>query len=83
MKKICRKLSLRRIKTEITKEVLKECEGRDFIVLFDNGKYERTYFKEDLISILEKDHINRIYCLFDLTDKIYVDRDVLINTDNL
>ncbi len=78
MKRIFQTIRLRKFKTSVIKQNLTQLEGKEFIVLFDDGKYERVYFREDLKGILEKDHLRRIYYIFDLTDRIVVDRDILI-----
>lgn len=78
MKRIFQTISLRKLKTSVNKQALNQLEGKEFIVLFNDGEYERVYFKEDLKDILEKDHLRRIYYIFDLTDRIVVDRDILI-----
>lgn len=78
MKRIFQTISLRKLKTSVNKQALNQLEGKEFIVLFNDGEYEKVYFKEDLKDILEKDHLRRIYYIFDLTDRIVVDRDILI-----
>ena len=83
MKKICRTIKLRKLKTDINIKSLEKQKNKDFVVLFDDGKYERVYSKEDLISLLERDHIRSIWYIFDMTDRIILDRDTLINIDNI
>jgi len=39
--------------------------------------------KYDLRKMLERDHINHIMYIFDATNRIIINRDVLINTDDL
>ncbi|MCM1052473.1 MAG: hypothetical protein NC483_00625 [Ruminococcus sp.] len=81
MKKICRTITLKKFESEIND--CKDIKGEDFMVLFDDGKYERVYLKYDLIKILENDHVRSINYIFDMTDRILVRRDVLINTDEV
>ena len=82
MKKIFRTIKLRRLKTEITKENLKEFEGKQFYVLYRNDTYEYAMDTYDLRKILEKDHIKPIQYIFDATDRIIIDRDVAIKESN-
>lgn len=81
MKKICRTIKLRKFKSLIND--FKSIEGNTFAVLFEDGKYERVYLKEDLTRLLEKDHIRPILYIFDMADKIIVNRDILIDTDEV
>ena len=80
MKKICRTIKLMKFKTDICDTDLEKIRGSDFVVLFWNDTYVKCYGKDELRYILEKDHINPIRYIFDLTDRIILDRDVLINT---
>ena len=82
MKKIFRTIKLRKLKTEITKENLKEFEGKQFYVLYRDDTYEYVMDTYDLRKILEKDHIKPIQYIFDATDRIIVDRDVAIKESN-
>lgn len=79
MKKVCRTIKLLKFKNEVND--CKNIEGKDFLVCFKSGKYKEVYCKSDLIKLLEKDHINPIWYIFDMTDRILVRRDVLIQTD--
>ena len=83
MKKICRIIKLRKLKTKLNEISLKNINDGDFIVCFDNGKWEQCYDKIELRYLIEKDHINKITCIFDRKDRIILDRDVLIDTDNI
>lgn len=83
MKKICRTIKLRKYKCKINEESMKKQENKEFIVCFDDDKYMTVYDTWDLRRLLEKDHIRRIHYIFDLTDRIILDRDVLINVDDL
>lgn len=83
MKKICRTIKLRKFKTKLNEESIKDIVCTDFIVLFDDGKWLLAYNKDHLRELLEKDHIRSIRYIFDMTDRIIIDRDVLINTDEV
>lgn len=82
MKKIKRIITLRKLKTEMNRESLKQFEGHEFVVLFDDGKYEKVYFKEELIEVLENDYRRSVWYIFDMTDRIIIDRNVLINVES-
>ena len=85
MKKICRTIKLRKYKCEINEDSIKQQKGKEFIVCFCDGKYLFAYEETmgDLRRYLEKDYIRRIRYIFDLTDRIIIDRDILIHTDEL
>lgn len=79
MKKLMQTIKLRRYKTDIIKEYLKNNPSEEFYILYKDGTYGQVYFKEDLISILEKDHIKPILYIFDATDRIILERDIKVN----
>lgn len=81
MKKIYRTIKLRKFKTKLNEEAIAKFDNHEFIVCFDNDKWLFAYDKYDLRKHLERDHINPIRYIFDVTDRIVIDRDVLINTD--
>lgn len=85
MKKICRTLKLKKFKTEINKEFFDSMptSERSFYILYDDGKYELAWSEYDVIRALEKDHIRRVKYIFDTTDKIMVNREIIINTDEI
>lgn len=83
MKNICRTIKLRKLKSGVAEEFWKEMEGTEFVVIFDDGKAETWVNKERLYQLLENDHINHIKYIFDSTDRITLDRDIIINTDNM
>lgn len=81
MKKIIQTIKLRRLKTEVNKKSIeKMCEG-DYLVWYKDGSCEETYHKDDLISILSKDHIKPVKYIFGMADRIIVDRDIHINEE--
>lgn len=82
MKKICRTIKLLKFKTKLNEESIAKFDNHEFIVCFDS-KWVFACDKYDLRKLLERDHINPIIYIFDLTDRIMVDRDVLINTDEV
>lgn len=83
MKKVCRKIKLRKLKCEVSKELLEKEIGNESIVLYWDNTYKHCIHKDELYDVLEKDHIKRIRYVFDMTDRIIVDRDILIETDEV
>ena len=80
-KKIIQTIKLRKLKSAITQESLKNFENKEFYVLYKDGTWEYIMDTYDLRKALEKDHIKPIYYIFDNTDRIIVDRKVLIDTN--
>lgn len=83
MKKVCRYLKLRKMKSAILQESLKKLEGNDFIIIFQNGTTECCTSKYELYNYLEKDHIKPIRYIFDMTDRISIERNVIIDTNEI
>lgn len=83
MKKICRTIKLIKLKSELNEESISKWENHEFIVCFSNNKWCMACDKYDLRKMLERDHINPICYIFDITNRIIISRDVLINTDDL
>lgn len=82
-KKIYQQIKLRKLKSQLNEDSLKILEGTEFVVLFKDNTYKNVYFKEDLIRIIEQDHIKPIHYIFDYTDRIILDRDILINIEGV
>ena len=83
MKKINQTRQLRKLKTKLNEESLKFLENNEFLVWYKDNNCENVYCKDDLIRILEKDHIKPIRYIFDMTDRIIVDRDVQIDVSQI
>lgn len=83
MKKICKTIKLMKFRSKLNEDSIKNIEGTEFLVCFDDNKYEHVYFKYDLVKLLEKDHIRGIRYIFDFTDRIIIRRDVLIDIDEV
>lgn len=83
MKKICRTIKLMKFKSKLNEDFIKNIEGTEFLVCFEDNRYEHVYFKCDLVRLLEKDHIRPIKYIFDMTDRILIRRDILIDTDEV
>lgn len=83
MKKLIQTIKLRRFKKEVNKEIIeKMCEG-DYLVWFKDNSCQECYTKDDLIRLLEKDHIKPIRYIFNMSDRIIVNRDIYINKDEI
>ena len=83
MKQVCRKLKLKKFKTEINKEIFDNWEGKDYLVVYQDGSTKHCLDKTEVYHCLEKDHIKPIYCIFDMTDRIIINRDIVVDTDNI
>lgn len=81
MKKLYQTIKLRKLKTEVTKDSLKNWEGHEFYILYNNNTWEWAICQEEVIFALERDHLKPIRYIFDATDRIIIDRKILIDTD--
>lgn len=81
MKKLIEKIKIRKFNKNLAKEALKKLEGLEFLVWYKDGTCEEVFFKDDLIDILMKDNKKPIKYIFDLNDRIIVDRK--INIENM
>lgn len=79
MKKIMKTIKLHRFRTELNKSVVDKLAGQEFVVTYQDNTWEKVYYKEDLIPILNRDDKKPIHYIFDMTDRIIVDREILIN----
>lgn len=79
MKKIIQTIKLRKMKTEITKDSLKDFEGNEFYILYQDNTWEWAICKEEVLTAVRADHIKPIRYIFDATDKIIIDRNILID----
>lgn len=82
-KTIIQTIALRKYKTKIIEESLKKYSDDSYLVWYKDGTAEEAYSKANLISILKNDHIKPIRYIFDMNDRIIIDRDVKININNL
>ncbi len=81
MKKLFQTIKLRKLKTEMNEESInKMCEG-EYLVLFQDNTYQQVMFKDDLMKILEKDHIKPVRYIFSMADRICIDRDIKIEQE--
>ena len=83
MKKIIQTIKLRKYKTKIVEETLKKYPNEEYLILYKDGTTETTILKYKLIKALQKDHIKPIRYIFDMTDRICIDRNIKINIDGL
>ena len=83
MKKLFQTIKLKKLKTEINEESInKMCEG-EYLVLFQDNTCQQVMFKDDLMRILEKDHIKPVRYIFSMADRICIDRDIKIEEEVL
>lgn len=81
MKKLLEIIKLRKFNKNLTKEVLEQLEGQNFLVWYKDDTCKEIYFKDDLIRVLMKDNEKPIRYIFDMNDRIIVDRK--INIENM
>ena len=81
MKSVCRYLKLKKLKSGVAKESWEKLAGNDFLVVFSDGTTEHCIDKYALYSCLEKDHIKSIRYIFDMTDRIVINRNIIIDTE--
>lgn len=79
MKKIVQTIKLRKLKTEVNKEFINGLNENCYLVWFKDNTCEEINSKDDLIRLLEKDHIKPIRYVFSMADRILVDRDILVH----
>ena len=82
MKKLIQKIKLRKFIDAIPKTNTKQWREIDFVVLYRNGKYKMLDNKEQLESEIRK-HNKDIWYIFDMADRIILDRDIEINCEKL
>ena len=82
MKNICRKIKLHKYRTELTEDICKETDGTKFLIVYKDNKWELGD-SFDVRYALEKDHIRPVYYIFDMNDRITVQKEVIINTDEI
>ncbi len=84
MKRLIQKIKLRKFKTDVIKDYFeKHPNENEFYVLYTDGTWENVWYKDDLIAILEKDHVKHIKYIFDATERIIVERDIKINVSEV
>ena len=83
MKKLIQTIKLRRFKTEVNKEIIEKTYEGNYLVWFKDNSCQECYTKDDLIRLLEKDHIKPIRYIFNMSDRIIVDRDIHINIEEV
>lgn len=83
VKKIIQTIKLRKFKTEVNKKFIEELDESSYLVWYKDGTCKEVNFKDDLIDILSKDHIKPIRYIFNMSDRIIVDRDIHINTEEV
>lgn len=82
MKKIIQKIKLKKFRNYIPEECHKDYSCDSFIVLYRNYTFKRIYSKSELIDVIQK-HAKDICYVFDMIDRIILDKDILVNMDDL
>lgn len=82
MKKLIQKIKLRKFIDSIPKNHLKDWRESEFVVLYRNDKYKILDNKQQLESEIKK-HNRDIWYIFDMVDRITLDRDIEINCEKL
>lgn len=77
MKKAIKKYTLRKLKTSIPIENLKDFSESEFIILYRDNKYEEVYNKDDLLARIETKGPD-IWYIFDMIDRIILERHIII-----
>lgn len=83
LKKIIQIIKLRKYKTKVVVEALKQHPVNEYLIWYKDGMAESVWNKDELISKLEKDHIRPIRYIFDMTDRIILDRDIEIDIKSI
>ncbi len=78
MKKLIQKIKLRKF----PKVCIEKISGEEFIILYNDNTYERVYDKIDLIIKIQH-NIKDIYYVFDMADRIILDKDIEINSSEI
>lgn len=81
LKKIIQTIKLRKYKTKVVDEALKHHPINEYLIWYKDGMAEDVWNKDELINILEKDHIRPIRYIFDMTDRIILDRDIKVDIE--
>lgn len=78
MKKLLEIIKPCKFNKNLAKEALKELEGQSFLVWYRDGSCEEIYFKDDLIGVLMNDNKKPVRYIFDMNDRIIIDRTIHI-----
>ena len=72
MKELIQTIKLRRFKTEVNKEIIEKTYEGNYLVWFKDNSCQECYTKDDLIRLLEKDHIKPIRYIFNMSDRDFL-----------
>lgn len=81
-KKIYQTIQLKRFKTQVDNLGFNPFEDMYF-VLFQDGKYELCWNKEELLQVVEKDHIRPIRYIAAKKDLIYLDKEIQVSGEEV
>lgn len=81
-KKLYETIKLRKFGCKLDSKTLESFHGDEFIVIFWDNTCKAVY-REELISVLEKDHLKKVRFIFDFADRIILDRDIKIDINEI
>jgi hypothetical protein len=81
-KKIAQTIKLRSFKSQIERTGI-DLFSDSYFVLFRDGTYVFCADKTDLVRALENDHIKPVKYVVQRNDLIYLDRDILVDIDEV
>ncbi len=83
MKKIIQTIKLHKLKTEVNKECIEKMDKNNYLVLFKDDTCKYVYTKDELMNVLSKDHIKPVKYVFNMSDRITVDRNIYIDINEM
>lgn len=80
MRKLIQTITLRKYKTKIIEDA--ELYDEDYLVWYKDNTCENAPSGSELMKILSKDHIKPIRYIFNMSDRIILDRDIHIKKED-
>ena len=81
--KILQQIKLRKFKTGLTEDYLNRFQGESYLIWYEDNSCEEVNGKYGLIRKLEEGNIKPIRYIFDMIDRITIDRDIKIDIDEI
>lgn len=79
LKKIQKIIKIRKLyENEEIKNKVKEKIESEYLVWFSGDTCKEVYNKDDLLTLIENDNNKRIRYIFDMADRIIVDRNIKV-----
>lgn len=79
LKKIQKIIKIRKLyKNEEIKNKVKEKIESEYLVWFSGDTCKEVYNKDDLLTLIENDNNKRIRYIFDMADRIIIDRNIKV-----